>query len=192
MRIDGFYRSLRRRKDERKLVGFTALLPPSGLSSFDAANHAEWSVLSDRKQGNRGDGMGDLAAAGITFKTDSGRADIHALRVSFASHSGGAGVPTRTARGLMRHSTVELTSRIDTKLEHRDVEGAVGRLLGPRSDAEEIEPKATGTDAPLPEHPTVDGVSTAESLPTLLPIAGDLPQLSMAKNDKTMSPLKRA
>ena len=56
MRIDGFYRSLRRRKDESELVDLTAPLPPSRLSLFDAASRAEWSVLSDRKQGNRGNG----------------------------------------------------------------------------------------------------------------------------------------
>lgn len=55
----------------------------------------------------------DLAAAGIDYVDEAGRvADFHSLRKSFATMLVRAGVDIRTARDLMRHSTIAMTADV--------------------------------------------------------------------------------
>lgn len=112
----------------------------------------------------------DLQAAAIAFETDSGRVDFHSLRVSFASNLGRSGVPIQTARELMRHSTVELTARVYTKLELRDLEGAVHRLASPPElTPERQSAKATGTDGRLVRAPSLAFDDASKSVPKSVP-----------------------
>src|SRR5262245_12850318 len=72
----------------------------------------------------------DLKAAGIPSVIDGRRVDFHALRVSFASNLARAAVPIQVAKVLLRHSTIELTSKIYTRLDLFDLKGAIGKLEG--------------------------------------------------------------
>ena len=56
---------------------------------------------------------GDLEAAGIPYADETGRvADFHSLRGTFASLLLRAGVDVRTAKELMRHSTIAMTADV--------------------------------------------------------------------------------
>src|SRR5437588_865899 len=75
----------------------------------------------------------DLAAAGIPYAVDGPDgplfADFHALRHSYITLCGRAGIDLRTLQELAGHSTPVLTARYS----HRhldDLAGAVGRLPG--------------------------------------------------------------
>ncbi|MBI5864940.1 MAG: tyrosine-type recombinase/integrase [Planctomycetes bacterium] len=71
----------------------------------------------------------DLDAAGIAKRDDRNRVmDIHALRVTFASHLCAAGVPLRTAQAALRHSKPELTANLYTDPQLLDVAGALAAL----------------------------------------------------------------
>ena len=55
----------------------------------------------------------DLARAGILFRDEHGRQiDRHALRTTFISWLGAAGVDPRVAQSLARHSHIELTTEV--------------------------------------------------------------------------------
>jgi len=55
----------------------------------------------------------DLTAAGIDYADDAGRvADFHSLRKSFATMLIRGGVDIRTAKDLMRHSTIGMTADV--------------------------------------------------------------------------------
>ena len=55
----------------------------------------------------------DLEAAGVQYRDDADRvADFHSLRKSFATLLLRAGVDVRTARDLMRHSTIQMTADV--------------------------------------------------------------------------------
>lgn len=97
----------------------------------------------------------DLAAAEIPFRDAEGKqVDFHALRVSFISNLARAGVAIQVARDLARHSTVELTSRVYTRLELRDLAGAVERLPAvQRGPNEAIAQRATGTHGVATDDP---------------------------------------
>lgn len=126
----------------------------------------------------------DLKAAGIASETDSGRVDFHSLRVSFASNLGRSGVPIQTARQLMRHSSVELTARVYTKLELHDLEGAVQRLPGLSTGPETQAAKATGTDGGPADNPKRNNAPSPspepDSLPRPLPPRADASGLFVA------------
>ena len=71
----------------------------------------------------------DLAFGGIKEKDERGRvADVHSLRMTFASHLAAAGVPLRTAQELMRHSDPKLTASIYQDMGILDIAGAVESL----------------------------------------------------------------
>src|SRR5262249_6812678 len=71
----------------------------------------------------------DLAHAGIPYKDKAGRvADIHAMRMSFASHLRRAGVDVGVAQRLLRHSDPRLTLRTYQDPALLDLREAVGRL----------------------------------------------------------------
>ncbi len=57
----------------------------------------------------------DLKKAGITYRDNSGHfADFHSLRKTFCTNLAKAGVPSRIAMTLMRHSDRRLTDKIYT------------------------------------------------------------------------------
>ena len=90
----------------------------------------------------------DLARAGIPLKDATGRTiDRHALRTTFVSWLGAAGVDIRVAQRLARHTSVNLTAGVyqDTRL--LDTRGAIGRLLrlSPAASREAATQLATGT-----------------------------------------------
>jgi integrase len=71
----------------------------------------------------------DLAAAGIAFVDGKGeRADFHSLRKTFATELAKAGVATRVAMELMRHSDPILTTKIYTDAGMLPIWDAVGAL----------------------------------------------------------------
>ena len=58
----------------------------------------------------------DARAAGIPIDTADGALDFHSLRVSFVTSLARSGVHPKVAQMLARHSTMELTMRVYTKL----------------------------------------------------------------------------
>lgn len=89
----------------------------------------------------------DLADAGIPFADDSGRVcDFHSLRTTFASLLLHSGVDIRTARDLMRHSTIALTADVYACTFRASEREAVARLpdlaTGPHIETA----RRTGTD----------------------------------------------
>jgi len=88
----------------------------------------------------------DLKAAGIDYRDDAGRvADFHALRTTFASQLVRSGVDIRTAKDLMRHSTIAMTGDVYACTLRGTLHDAIARL--PDFDASELqEQRATGTD----------------------------------------------
>ena len=57
----------------------------------------------------------DLKAAGIVYRDESGQfADFHSLRKTFCTNLANAGVPSRVAMTLMRHSDRRLTDKVYT------------------------------------------------------------------------------
>ena len=52
-----------------------------------------------------------MEAAGFAYTTDAGTADVHALRVYFATSFARAGVPLVMAQRLMRHPDPRLTAQ---------------------------------------------------------------------------------
>jgi integrase len=70
----------------------------------------------------------DLKAAGVPYVTDEGVADLHALRVTYATMLARAGVSLVQAQKLMRHSDPKLTSVIYTRLRLDDAHEAVARI----------------------------------------------------------------
>ena len=59
----------------------------------------------------------DLVAAGIPFETREGVLDFHALRTSFITNLARAGVHPKIAQQLARHSDINLTMQVYTKLD---------------------------------------------------------------------------
>jgi integrase len=71
----------------------------------------------------------DLAAAGLSYEDEDGRAfDFHALRGQFITTLALNGVHPKVAQVLARHSTITLTMDYYTRLEVRDVAGALDKL----------------------------------------------------------------
>ncbi len=70
----------------------------------------------------------DLAAAKIPYRTAEGVADLHALRVTYATLLARAGVSLVQAQRLMRHSDPKLTANIYTRLRLDDGHAAVARI----------------------------------------------------------------
>ena len=108
----------------------------------------------------------DLAAAGIPKTDEQGRVvDVHALRHSFGTHLGKAGVAPRTAQSAMRHSDPKLTANVYQDPRILDLSGAVESLPHlplERGDSksEVTSAKATGTD----------GRKASPLLPPMLPL----------------------
>ncbi len=70
----------------------------------------------------------DLAAAGILFETDHGRADLHALRVTFCTNLLNAGAHPRVVQELMRHSDLKLTMKAYTDPSQLPIAAALNSL----------------------------------------------------------------
>jgi integrase len=95
----------------------------------------------------------DLDAAGIPYRDDAGLVfDFHALRCQCATLADAAGVSPRVVQRMMRHSTLDLTSRY-TRPRVADLAGATSALptLAPdRPGPEAAEAVKTGTtDQPI-------------------------------------------
>lgn len=88
----------------------------------------------------------DLAAAGIPYRDDAGRAaDFHAFRVTFASQLLRAGVDIRTAKDLMGHATIAMTADVYACTMRGSMTEAMRRLPDFTTPAAN-EQRATGTD----------------------------------------------
>jgi integrase len=70
----------------------------------------------------------DLAAAGIPYEDDGRSFDFHALRGQFITSLAVKGVHPKVAQVLARHSSITLTMDYYTRLEVRDVAGALDQL----------------------------------------------------------------
>jgi integrase len=71
----------------------------------------------------------DLEAAGLPYEDEAGRSfDFHALRGQFITSLAAKGVHPKVAQVLARHSTITLTMDYYTRLEIRDVAGALDQL----------------------------------------------------------------
>jgi len=93
---------------------------------------------------------GDLEAAGVPYADETGRvADFHSLRSTFASLLLRAGVDVRTAKELMRHSTIAMTADVYACTFRGSLGEAVKRLPDLTRPWTE-RAKATGTDSVLP------------------------------------------
>src|SRR5262245_46622731 len=87
----------------------------------------------------------DLKRAGIPKVDDRGRTvDVHALRHTFGTQLGKAGVPLQTARVALRHSAFELTAGVYTGPRLLDVAGAVEALPSLPLNGPPAEQAATG------------------------------------------------
>jgi len=89
---------------------------------------------------------GDLKAAGIPYRDDTGRvADFHSLRVTFATMLLRSGVDVRTAKELMRHATINMTADVYACTLRGSLNEAVKRLPDLSTPRNE-QLRATGTD----------------------------------------------
>ena len=90
---------------------------------------------------------GDLESAGIPYADETGRvADFHALRSTFASLLLRSGVDVRTAKELMRHSTIAMTADVYACTFRGSLSAAVKQLPEfSRPSSEHA--KATGTES---------------------------------------------
>jgi integrase len=71
----------------------------------------------------------DLKVAGIPYVDDQGRyADFHALRHTFITNMIKSGINPKTAQSLARHSTIDLTMNVYTKLTIADQASAISSL----------------------------------------------------------------
>jgi integrase len=71
----------------------------------------------------------DLKAAGIPYKDEAGLyADFHALRSTFITNLVKSGVAPKAAQVLARHSTIDLTMNVYTKLTLNDQASALASL----------------------------------------------------------------
>jgi integrase len=92
----------------------------------------------------------DLAGAGIDYRdAEGGVADFHALRHSYISLLGRAGVSPKVTQTLARHSDIRLTMNVYSHAQIHDLSAAVDGLTikmpgGNRSEPNEL--AATGTD----------------------------------------------
>jgi excisionase family DNA binding protein len=97
----------------------------------------------------------DLEAAGIPYEVPGPDgplfADFHALRHSYLTLGGRAGIDLRTLQELAGHSTSKLTERY-THVRLHDLAGAVERLpsILPQDRPEGVALRATGTDGSAP------------------------------------------
>ncbi len=103
----------------------------------------------------------DLAAAGVPYKDAGDKvADIHALRHTFISSLGAAGVNPKTMQALARHSTIALTMDKYTHLRLGDEAAGIAQLpdYGMPEAAGALR---TGTD----DAPAATGAGLAPSRP---------------------------
>jgi integrase len=115
----------------------------------------------------------DLKAAGVPFVVQGPNgplyADFHALRHTYLTLGGRAGIDLRTLQELAGHSTADLTERY-THVRLHDLAGAVEKLpaiLPPEQEKEAVHLQATGTGGPIPD-------ATGAKIPyTLLTDEGD-------------------
>jgi integrase len=89
----------------------------------------------------------DLEAAGVPYRDAGGLVfDFHSLRCQMATLADAAGVSPRVTQKLMRHSSLELTTRY-MRPRAVDIEAAAGKLPSLRPEADQTEAAAmTGTD----------------------------------------------
>jgi len=101
----------------------------------------------------------DLEAAGVPYRDDSGRvADFHSLRATFASMLLRAGVDVRTAKELMRHSSIVLTADVYACT----FRGALGDAVKRLPDLTDPEPQTT----------RMTGTYATTSMPVSMPVFG--------------------
>jgi integrase len=105
----------------------------------------------------------DLVYAGIAKTNERGETlDLHCLRLTYATLLARAGVSLAAARELMRHSKVDLTAKVYTKLNLIDKAKAVESLTVVKGTGREMgRAVKTGTD---PVAAGTDGTGDAMSL----------------------------
>ena len=67
----------------------------------------------------------DLKAAKIPEQTEDGEVDFHALRVTYITNLARSGIHPKTAQILARHSDIQLTMKVYTKLGRNEVADAL-------------------------------------------------------------------
>jgi len=72
----------------------------------------------------------DLEAAGIQERTEEGKVDFHALRVTFVTNLARAGVPLAQAQKLARHCDPKLTAGIYSRFGFDEDAAAIAMLPG--------------------------------------------------------------
>ncbi len=98
----------------------------------------------------------DLEAAGIPKKTDEGKVDFHALRVTFVSRLVESGASVKEAQALARHANPDLTMNVYAKTRseklQRTAEGIGRTLLGQDGNTTRTqrEGETSGPDATNP------------------------------------------
>ena len=93
----------------------------------------------------------ELLTAGIDKRDERGRTiDVHALRHSFGTLLSKGGVAPRTVQAAMRHSSIDLTTKVYTDPKLLDVVGTLDSLpsldLNAAPPTERNSMRATGTD----------------------------------------------
>ena len=68
---------------------------------------------------------GDLKSAKIQEETEEGVIDFHALRVTYITNLARSGIHPKTAQILARHSDIQLTMKVYTKLGRNEVADAL-------------------------------------------------------------------
>lgn len=99
----------------------------------------------------------DLAYAGVADKTESGRIDLHAMRVSLGTFLASNGVPQRVAQAHLRHTDPRLTAGVYTDEALLPTAAAIAELPHlPTSTPQRL--RATGTcDRPAATQNAVSG-----------------------------------
>jgi hypothetical protein len=135
----------------------------------------------------------DLKLAGIPYKDDEGRqVDRHALRNTFVSWLGAAGVDARIAQRLARHSTIELTTKTyqDKRMLAPNAQAAVQSLPNLFENPEQQETKATGTDDSVVPLVVLD-VDTKGGTVASVGNAGDPTKTEVSGNDNDANPCNK-
>ncbi len=109
----------------------------------------------------------DLERARIEFRDAEGRRiDRHALRTTFVSWLGAAGVDVRVAQRLARHSDIRLTTQTYQDVRVLNTQGAVGKLPSvlPAPDLQTMRATGTADARPDPVVPPVVPVVVPEGV----------------------------
>ena len=116
--------------------------------------------------------------AGIPYRDEQGRvADFHSLRVTYGTEMLKNGAPARYVQEAMRHSSIELTTRIYTDTHQLPMASAIAKLPNYLEGLPQILPQ--NLDATSPEMATAGTVEPPQSI--VEHIAPDMVRHSVAQ-----------